>query len=90
MHWSNLVKGFHASGTLRHGRKIYGYYHKFDSVTEENKQKLQERFPHAEWASSRLTYSPEQVSKVIIFPAKAELKRREDSNYNFYPFGSKS
>lgn len=77
----NLGLSYYAYGTIKQGRKVQAYYYKLcKPATPEQTQALQSVFPHVTEGTSRAQYAPELRANVLIFPSKAEMKRKSMSH----------
>lgn len=73
----NLGMFYYAHGTIKQGRKVQAYFYKMcKQATSEQIQKLRETFPHVTTGYGYSQYVPELRASVLIFPSKAELKRK--------------
>lgn len=67
---------FYASGKVKNGRKIESYYFKVDNITSEKIAELRKIFPYVSTGYGYSQFAPENRASILIFPTKAELKRR--------------
>lgn len=73
----NLGLSYYAHGTIKQGRKVQAYFYKMcKAATPEQIQSLRETFPHVTTGYGHSEYAPEIRASVLIFPSKAELKRK--------------
>lgn len=81
MHGWELYKlgiNHYASGTIRNGKKIYGYFYKLcEELTEERLNGLKQTGFSFELGTSSPQYAPELKSRVLIILSMAELKRQK-------------
>ena len=68
---------YHAFGTLKNGRKVAAYFYKLHTApSSEQLAKLREEFPHVSTGYGFSEFAPELRRVVLIFPSRAELKRK--------------
>lgn len=79
-HGSTLYRAginYYAHGTIKNGRKVVAYFYKLTKpATSEQIAAVRDAFPHVSTGYGYNEYAPENRSAVLIFPSKAELKRK--------------
>lgn len=87
-HGQDLYKAgidYHATGSIKHGRRITAYYYKLSNgITPEQLQTIRETHPQAHTGHTRAQYAPELTCKVLIIPSKAEMKRQRMAGFNCF------
>jgi hypothetical protein len=73
----NLGVSYYAYGTIKTGRKVYGYFYKLSKpATVEQIEAIRKEYPYVETHRSQSQYAPELTASVLMFPSKAQLKRQ--------------
>ena len=68
---------YHAHGIIKRGAQTVAYYYKLNKpATIEQISAMREQFPHVTTGYGYNEFSPENRKQVLIFPSKAELKRK--------------
>lgn len=68
---------YYAHGTIKQGRMVQAYFYKLSKpATSEQLNELRKQYPYVSTGYGYSQYAPELRASVLIFPSKAEIKRR--------------
>ena len=68
---------YYAHGTIKQGRRVQAYFYKLSKpATSEQLNELRKQYPYVSTGYGYSQYAPELRASVLIFPSKAEIKRR--------------
>ena len=68
---------YYAHGTIKQGRMVQAYFYKLSKpATSEQLNELRKQYPYVSTGYGYSQYAPELRASVLIFPSKAEIRRR--------------
>lgn len=68
---------YYEHGTIKQGRMVQAYFYKLSKpATSEQLNELRKQYPYVSTGYGYSQYAPELRASVLIFPSKAEIKRR--------------